>query len=72
MYFRNYRLRRTWLEKCLKRAISCYPSIVNMLKCPKHFCNLYNSTFIVFFITLGEIKLENINLSNMRNLRAIC
>ena len=36
MYFRNYRLSKTWLNPFLKRAISDHASTVNMLKGPKH------------------------------------
>ena len=35
MYFRNYRLQRTWLLKCLKSTVSENPWTVNMLKAPK-------------------------------------
>ena len=31
MYFRNYGLQKTWLEKCLKSHVSEHPSIVIML-----------------------------------------
>ena len=40
MYFRNYRLSKTWLDQSLKSAVSEHPLIVNMLKSPKHLCNL--------------------------------
>ena len=35
MYFRNYGLQKTWLDKCLKSAIEEYPSISNMVIAPK-------------------------------------
>ena len=35
MYFRNYRLGETWLDKCLKSLVSEHASKVNMLKGPK-------------------------------------
>ena len=31
MYFRNYGLQKTWLEKCLKSHVSEHPSTVIML-----------------------------------------
>ena len=40
MYFRSYRLSKTWLDHSLKSAVSEHPLIVNMLKSPKHLCNL--------------------------------
>ena len=51
MYFGNYRLRKTWLDKSLKRpVISEHPSKVkvNMIKGSKHCLNLHD-TFIIFF-----------------------
>ena len=49
MDLRNYGLRNTWLEKCLKKSVSEYRSIVNILNTPKHCWNLHDSTFIRFF-----------------------
>ena len=37
MYFRNYRLRKTFLDHSLKSDVSEHPVIVNMLKGPKQF-----------------------------------
>ena len=37
MYFRNYRLQKTWLEKCIKKLASKYGWTVNMLNGPKHY-----------------------------------
>ena len=35
-FFRNYRLQKPWLDKCLKRRLSVHPSSVNMLNGPKN------------------------------------
>ena len=40
MYFRNYLLRNTWLDKFLKRPVSEDPFGGNMANGPKHWCNL--------------------------------
>ena len=48
MYFRNYKLPKTWLEKCLKSPISEDPSTRNMVNGLKHSLNLHESTFIIF------------------------
>ena len=48
MYFRNYRLSKTWIDHSLKRASSEHPSTINMLKGPKHLKNIHESTFIRF------------------------
>ena len=49
MYFRNYRLRKMSLEKCLKGAVSEHPLTVNMLQSPKDLKNMYGSSFIILF-----------------------
>ena len=48
MSFRNYRLPNTCLCICLKSDVSVHPRIVNMLKGSKHWCNLHDSSFIIF------------------------
>ena len=64
MYFRNYRLWKTWLDRCLKSPDSEHPLTHNMLKGPKHLLNLHGNTFIIFFITLSKTDLENVSLSD--------
>ena len=48
MYFWSYRLRKTWLDKCLKSLISKEPLRSNMLNGSKHSWNLNNSTLTSF------------------------
>ena len=36
MYLRNYELRKTWLDKCLKSLVSEDPSIGNTVNGPKN------------------------------------
>ena len=48
MSFPNYRLHKTWLDKCLKRRVSQDPSRDNMANGSKYCCNLNNSTFTIF------------------------
>ena len=57
-YFRNYRRRKMWLEYCLKTPVSENHSTVNTLKGPKHYLNLIDSTFIIFFFILIETELQ--------------
>ena len=47
MYFPKYRLRKTWLDKCLKSRVSEDPSTDNMANGSKHCCNLNDSTFTI-------------------------
>ena len=53
MYFRNYGLLKTWFYKCLKSAVSQYPSTRNMVNRPKHCSNLKGGTFTIF---IGNCK----------------
>ena len=65
MYFRNKRLRKTWLVKCLKSPILEHFWTVNNLNGPKHCWNLHQSTFIICFVTLRhtQMRLNQIQLS---------
>ena len=49
MYFRNYRLCITWLDKCLKSTVSGAPSTVNMGNRLKH-CSILNESTLSIFI----------------------
>ena len=48
MYFGNYGLPKTWLDQCLKRPVSEYPSKSNMANAPKHCSHLKDSPFTTF------------------------
>ena len=48
MYFGYYRLRKTWLDNCLKSRISEDPQTDNMENGSKQFWNLKDSTFTIF------------------------
>ena len=47
MYFRNYRLQNTWLDKCLKSPAWEDASTGNMVNVPKHLFNLNDSSFTI-------------------------
>ena len=47
MYFGTYRLRKTWLDKCVKSVVSEDRSISGMINGPKHSRRLKASTFII-------------------------
>ena len=49
MYFQNFGLRKTWLEKYLKMLVSEDLSRSNMLNALKHCLNMHSSTFKIFF-----------------------
>ena len=48
MHFFTSRLRKTWLDKCLKSPVSEDPSTGNKLNGLKHYSKLNDSTFTVF------------------------
>ena len=48
MYFRNYRLRKTWLDKCMKSPASKDSLTREMVNRSKHSLNLHGRTFIIF------------------------
>ena len=54
IYFRNYRLQKAWLLKCLKSPASEHLWRVNMLKYPKHCWNLHCSSFAIFFLSIWK------------------
>ena len=59
MYFRNYGLRKKWLDKYLKIPVSGHRSTVNTLKGPKHCWNLHGGTFIIYSHNFDGKKVEN-------------
>ena len=48
MSFRNYALRKTWLDICPKSAVSKDPLTSNMVNWFKHCCDLEHSTVTIF------------------------
>ena len=58
MYFRNYRPRKTCLDKCLKTPVWEDLSTSDMVNSPKHWFNLNESAFTSSRITLKVIELQ--------------
>ena len=56
MYFQNYRLRKPWVDKCIKSLIFEGNSKSNMVNGPKH-----------LLVNVMAIELEKVSLSNMQN-----
>ena len=46
--FLNFRLRKTWLDKCVKSPVPKDPSTSNMVNGLKHCSKLNDSTFTIF------------------------
>ena len=70
MYFRNFGLRKTWLNKSLKCPLSEDPLTSNMLKRTKHCINLNRTTFTIFIDHCEE--LEDFSLSDMQSFKNVC
>ena len=62
MYFQNYGLRKTWLDKCLKRAVLEHHSKFNKLKGPE-ICT--TKLLSCFSLNRREIELEKVSLSEI-------
>ena len=71
MYIRNYGLRNTWRNKCLKIPLSDNPSTSNMVKGPNTVEILTTLPLPYLLITVQEIDLEKISFSNMQRLRNV-
>ena len=67
MYFRNYGLRKTWLDNCLQRPVLEDPSTGNMVNGRKHRWNLNDCTFTIFIDHCEVNCVEKISLSDMKN-----
>ena len=61
MYFRNYRLWKTWLDHSLKSALSEHALTVNMWKHPNCLRNLDESPFIIFFSQFSRKLIWNVS-----------
>ena len=62
MYFRNYRLQKLWLDKCLKSPVSEQHSTVNILNGPNTAEICKAALFSDCSITPRQMELENISL----------
>ena len=63
MYFRTYRLWKSWLDHSLESVVSEHALAVNTEKRPRCLRNIRETTFIIFLIILREVDLENISPS---------
>ena len=72
MYFRNYELAKTRLDKYLKSAVSQYPSTTNMVNALKHCSNYRGAPLSYLLITANDIELEKVTLSDIKNVMTVC
>ena len=72
MYFPKYRLRKTWLDKCLKSRVSEDPWTENMENWSKQCSNLKDSTFTKFINTVKVVAIEKVSFSYTQNPKTAC
>ena len=72
MYFGKYRLRKTWLDKCLKSRVLEDPWTENMENWSKQYSNLNDSTFTRFINTVKVVALEKVSFSETQNPKTVC
>ena len=72
MYFPKYRLRKTWLDKCLKSRLSEDLWTENMENWSKQCSNLNDSTFTKFVKTVKVVALEKVSFSDTQNPQTVC
>ena len=69
MYFRNYGLRKTWLDQSLKSPVSEDPTKSTMVNTPKHCSNLKDTSLPYLLITGKSIVLQKVSVSHIQNLK---
>ena len=72
MYFLNYGLQETWLDKCLKSPISENPSTSHMGNEPNTVEISTTEPLPCLLITVKAIELGKVSLSDMQNLQTVC
>ena len=68
MYFLTNKLRKTWLDECLKNTVSQESSTSNLVNGPKHCSKLNGSTFTIFIDPVEKSYVEKVSLGDMKNL----
>ena len=71
MYFRNYGLRKTWLDKSLKNPVSEEPLTGNVVNGPKHSSISTRAPLTYSLITAKLIELERVSLSDIKRLNTV-
>ena len=71
MYIRKSRLRKTWLDNCLKSRVSEDRYTDNMENGSKHCCNLNDRTFTIFINHCECNELEKLCFSDKENPKTV-
>ena len=71
MHFRNYRLRKTWLDKCLRGLVSEDPSLSDMVIVQNIVEICTAAALSCLLIPVKTVQSEEVFLSDMENLRTV-
>ena len=72
MYFRNYRLKKTWLDQRQKIGVSGDRSTDDMANGSKQFCNLNEAPLQYLLISVNVVVLEKVSFSDIQNPKTVC
>ena len=71
MYFQSYRMRKTWLPKCLKSPVSVHPRTVKMLKAAEHCLKMRGSSVVICFHHFENTQFKKVSLICASNLDTV-
>ena len=71
MYFRNYGLRKTWLDQRLKSSVSEDPLKSNMKNAPKYVEIWRKAPLPCLLIAVKGIDFQKVSVSDMQNLKTV-
>ena len=72
MYFRYERLRKTWLDICLKSLSLEERLTANVINRPKQSCNMNDSTVTTFTYQFKVNESEHVSFGDLQNLITVC
>ena len=72
MYFRNYGLPKTWLDKYQKSTASDYPWTRKLVNLPKRCSNLSGGILSYLYVTVMAGDFGKLCLSDTQNLKTVC
>ena len=72
MYFRNYELRKRWLDKCQKKSRFTGPFNKQHGKSPNNIEIWTTAPLPYLFINVKVIALEKVSFNDIQNLNTVC
>ena len=71
MYFRNYGLRKTWLDQCLKSPVSQDPAKSKIVNAPKYVEIWMTAPLPYILLHVEAIDLQKGSVSDMQYLKIV-